>query len=60
VNPIQRARMMLIGVFGWSASMFIAASPAVSPLAHLAPLHAGLGALLFVGALLPRTVVSFR
>lgn len=58
MNPIQRARLMLIGVGGWSASMFSAASDA--PLAYLAPLHAGLGALLFVGALLPRTVVNFR
>jgi hypothetical protein len=51
---------MLIGVTGWSASMFVAASPATTALVHLAPLHAGVGALLFVAALLPRTVVSFR
>lgn len=60
MNLTQRIRLMLIGVSGWSASMFIAASPAAFPLAVLAPLHAGAGALLFVGALLPRTAVSFR
>jgi len=60
VNPIQRARLMLIGVTGWSASMFVAASPSLPALGNLAPLHAGLGALVFAGALLPRTAVSFR
>ena len=60
MNLTQRIRLMLIGVTGWSASMFVAASPATTALVHLAPLHAGVGALLFVAALLPRTVVSFR
>jgi hypothetical protein len=58
VNLTQRIRLMLIGVVGWSASMFIA--DAGGPMALLAPLHAGMGALVFVGALLPRTAVSFR
>jgi hypothetical protein len=58
VNLTQRIRLMLIGVVGWSASMFIA--DAGGSMALLAPLHAGMGALVFVGALLPRTAVSFR
>lgn len=60
MNPIQRARLMLIGLSGLSASMFVAASPSLPALGNLAPVHAGLGALLVVGALLPRTAVSFR
>lgn len=58
MNLTQRIRLMLIGVTGWSASMFIA--EAGGSMSLLAPLHAGLGALLFVGALLPRAAVSFR
>ena len=58
MNPIQRVRLLLIGLSGWSASMFVA--DAGGPLSSLAPLHAALGALLFVGALLPRSMVHFR
>jgi hypothetical protein len=59
VTPAQRLRLLAFGVLTWSAGMFTAAETTEAVLAATAPAMAGIGAGVFVTALLPGRMARF-
>lgn len=55
----HRLRLLAFGLFVWAVSMFTAAETTSGPVAVATPVQAGIGAGLFVTALLPGRMARF-
>lgn len=56
---IQRLNLLAFGLFCWSTAMFTAAEASDPAVAAASPVQAGIGAGLFVAALLPGRMARF-
>lgn len=59
MTPIHRLNLLFFGLITWSTGMFTAAAETATPIALSAPAMAGIGAGLFVTALLPGRMARF-
>lgn len=59
MTPKERLALIAFGLFTWASAMFTAADPVTGLVAHVAAVQAGLGAGLFVTALLPGRTARF-
>ena len=59
MTPIHRLYLLAFGLFSWSGAMFAAAETTNPVIAAVSPVQAGIGAGMFVVALLPGRTARF-